>query len=337
MKLLRVLLALMVISAILLMAMPVYADEPDPDSTPSVEEFNVYRNVLVTGDFLLLIEANIPYSVATMPDYPVNYTYTWRLFDTDNVTELGATTGYAYNDDGYNWNVFSIYFDSDHDPAWLQNYPVRLSQNPAHFDTPQDWNFTLGAGDYCSLTDTADVKVTLAARILQIATGFNIAWALDSTSYLTTEVETGTRLSTSGEAFFRGAIYGVQGMAPAAFSYVFTAEDWETQRREWSENYTGNLTGQWAGSWVQDAKDAGQALFGTDYDLLSLILAVGMCIGAAIAGVMVGGEGWGGMLDASVVGVMAARLGMFGLGYWGLLCAVCIIYIGMRIFKPFGG
>ena len=141
-------------------------------------------------------------------------------------------------------------------------------------------------------------------------------------------------LSIYGEAFFRGAIYGVQGMAPAAFSYVFTEMDIED--RTWSENYTGNLTGQWAGFWVQDAKDAGQALFGTDYDLLSLILAVGMCIGAAVAGMMVGGEGWGGMMDASVVGVMTARLGMFGLGYWGLLCAVCIIYIGVRIWKPFG-
>ena len=335
MKLLRVLLALMVISAILLMAMPVYADEPDPDSTPSVEEFNVYRNVLVPGDFLLLIEANIPYSVATMPDYPVNYTYMWRLFDTDNVTELGTTLGYAYNDDGYNWNVWSIYFDSDHDPAWLQNYPVRLSQNPAHFDTPQDWNFKLGASDYNPLTDTADVKAAIAARILSIATSFNIKWGLLSGYYLTTEIETGTVLSIYGESFFRGAIYGVQGMAPRVFSYIFTEMDIED--RTWSENYTGNLTGQWAGYWVQDAKDAGQALFGTSYDLLSLIMAVGMCIGAAIAGVMVGGEGWGGMLDASVVGVMAARLGMFGLGYWGLLCAVCIIYIGMRIFKPFGG
>jgi len=332
MKLIRLLLVLGIIATMVAMPIVVYADEPDPDSTPTVDEFQAYRNVLETGDFLLLIYANIPYG--TNPSYPINYTYIWRLFDTDNVTELGQTVGYAYDDDGYGYNIFSIYLDSGDAPTWLQNYPVKLSQNPAHFDTPEDWTFTMGAADYSSLTDTDDVKAALAAWIISKAATLNILWGLSGDEYLTTEIETGTVLSIYGEVFFRGAIYGVQGMAPRAFAYVFTELD--IDERTWSENYTGNLTGQWTGTWVQDAIDAGRALFGVSYDLLSLIMAVGFCIGAAVAGIMVGGDGWNGMLDASVVGVMAARLGMIGLGYWGLLCAVCVIYISLRIFKPFG-
>lgn len=330
MKIIRILLVLMVVAAVVLTTVPVFASEPDPDSTPTVEELLAYRNVRETGDFLLLIYANIPY--ATTPDYPVNYTYIWRLLD--GTTELGYTTGYAYNDDGYGYNVWSIYFPASTAPTWGQAYTVRLSQNPAHFDSPQYWDFSLGVSDYSSLTNTDLVKAALAQWILTTASTLNVLWGLTAAEFLTVETEAGTKLSTYGEAFFRGVIYGVQGMAPAAFSYEF--EQLSITPRSWSDNYTGNLTGQWTGTWVQDAKDAGQALFGTSYDLLSLIMAVGLCIGAAIATVMLGGEGWGGMIDASVVAVMVARLGMFGLGYWGLLCAVCIIYIGIRIFKPFG-
>lgn len=330
MRIIRILLAMMVVTALVLMAVPVYASEPDPDSTPTIEEFQAYRNVLETGDFLLIIYANIPY--ALLPDFPVNYTYIWRLLD--GATELGYTTGYAFKDDGYGYNVWAIYFDSTTAPAWGQVYTVRLSQNPAHFDTPKYWDYTLALSDYSSLTNTDLVKAAIAQWVLLTASILNTLWGLLADEFLTVETEAGSKLSVYGEAFFRGSIHGLQGMAPAAFSYVFNPLVIDT--RAWSENYTGNLTGQWAGTWVGDAKDAGQALFGTSYDLLSLIMAVGLCIGAAIAAVMLGGEGWGGMMDASVVAVMVARLGMFGLGYWGLLCAVCIFYIGIRIWKPFG-
>jgi len=332
MKIISLLVILMVIVANMLMAVSVYADTPNPDSPPTVEEFNVYRNLLETGDFLLVIYANIPY--ATLPDYSVDYTFIWRLIDTDNTTELGSTTGYGFWDDGYGYNVFSIYLSASDAPTWGQAYTVKLSGNPSQFDDPPIYNFYLSTADYSSLTDTADVKAELAARILNIATDLNIKWGVDSAYFLTTEIETGTVLSLYGEAFFRGAIYGLQGMAPAAFSYVFGELDIE--ERDWDTAYSGNLTEQWTGTWVEDAKEAGQTLFGTDYDLLSVIMAVALCLGAAIASVMVAGDAWNGMLDASVVGVMVARLGMFGLGYWGLLCFVCIVYIGMRIWKPFG-
>ena len=97
--------------AVFLLATPAYADTPDPDSTPTVDEINIYTNVLETGDWLIVIYANIPYAIP--PTTPVTSTFIWRFMDTDNVTELANTVGTNYNDDGYGYNVYSMYLTAD--------------------------------------------------------------------------------------------------------------------------------------------------------------------------------------------------------------------------------
>ena len=331
MKRLRSGILLALLAAILLSAMPVYADTPDPDSNPKLEDTNIYRNLLEPGDMLAIIYANIPY--ATIPDLPVTQTFIWRLISTDNVTEFGSTVGYAYNDDGYGYNVYSMYFTAAEFTAlgivWGTSYNIRLSGNPAAFDTPPVYNYPINASDYSSLTVTADVQAELAARILTIAADLYNKWGLASIYSLLTQNETATVLSIYGEAFFRGAIHGLQAMAPTVFSVVIRAIDIDP--REWSDNYTANLTSQYTGTWVDTAQAAGKTLFGTDYDLLSMIMLLVMAGGLLIGNIMLTGDHWNGLVDVALLGVIGARLGMFDLALLILAAAICWIYIGAKI------
>lgn len=321
-----------ILLAVVLSATPVYADTAYPDGDPTIESFNVYRNLLETGDMLLLIYSNIPYD-APVPDDPVTETYIWRMIDTDNVTELGSTVGYAFQDRGYGYNVCSMYWDADNVTnlgiVWGTEYTIRLSGNPAAFDTPRTYNFSLSSTDYTSSTTTANVREEMGTRIISVATELNIKWALHSDYYLTLEIETGTVLSIYGEAFFRGAILGLQGMCPQIFRFVVT--DMDVTAREWEEDYTANLTGQWAGTWVGTAKDAGAALFGTDYDLTSLIIMAGFAIGVVVCNLMVAGDTWAGVVDACFILLIGSRLALFGLGYLALIAALCMLYISARM------
>ena len=310
---------------------PVYADTADPDSTPTIQNFNVYRNLLETGDWLLVIYANIPYG--TLPSTPVTSTFIWRMIDIDGVTELGDTVGYAYNDDGYGYNVYSMYWSAAEVTAngmiWNTAYGVRLSGNPAVFDTPPTYNYTIAIGDYSTLTVTADVQVELGARILDIAADLDNKWGLSGTTSLLTQADAGTVLSLSGEAFFRGAIFGIQAMAPTIFSVII--RNLNIVDRTWTDNYTLNLTAQWGGTWVDTARAAGQALFGTDYDLLSIIMLLAMSVGLLIGNIMLTGDHWNGMVDVAVFFVIGARLAMFDFAFLLLIAALCWIYISAKV------
>lgn len=331
MKRFRLGILLALLAAFLLIAIPVYADTLDPDSTPIVEEINIYRNSIEPGDMAIFIYANIPY--ATIPSTPVTQTFIWRLIDTDNITEFGSTVGYAYNDDGYGYNVYSLYFTADNVTnlgiGGNLNYTIRLSGNPAVFDTPPVYNFTINAGDYSTLTTQADIQAEIAARILTLAADLDNKWGLATVYSLLTQNETATVLSIYGEAFFRGAIHGLQLMAPTVFSVVIRAIDIED--REWDPEYAENVTSQYSGTWIETAKEAGKALFGTTYDLLSIILLLGMCGGLMIGNVMLTGDHWNGLVDVSLLGIIGARLGMYDLAFLILIAALCWMYISAKI------
>jgi len=336
MKMLRLIIPLLVLIGLLVNSTPAYANTPDPDSTPTVVQIDVYQNMREPGDWLVLIYATIPYG--DIPDQPVTETFIWRMFDTDSVTELGSTVGYAYNvgthqDDGFGYNVYSMYWDSANVTAlgmtWNTSYPVRLSGNPAVFETPPVYNYTIGISDYSTETVQADVQLELAARVLSLANDLNVKWGLSATYSLLIEEETGAKLSTYGQAFFRGAIYGIQALAPGVFPAEIRLVD--VAAREWDTEYSENVTGQWGGTWIDTAQAAGKALFGTDYDLLSVIMLLAMGTGLLIGNIMLTGDHWNGLVDVAVVMVMGARLGMYDLAFLILVAALCWMYIGTKI------
>jgi hypothetical protein len=320
------------VAAILVMASPAFATAL-PDSTPAAE-FYVYRNLLETGDWLGLIYQNIPYAT-TPPGETVWQDFMWRMIDTDNITEIATAVPYAFNDNGFGYNVTSIYLNADNvtsaNITWNTSYNMRLSGNPIAFTSPPEYNFNLSAADYSTLTAPHDVQAELAARILLIASNLDIQWGLGASYSLLNETETGTVLSIYGEAFFRGAIYGLQGLCPQIFAYVIN--DLDITPRTWSTSYVTTLQNQYAGTWVDTAKSAGAALFGTTYDLTSLLISLLICAGIGICSIILSGDAWHGVADARTGLIAVTRLGFFDLGFLALLAALAVIYGASRLWS----
>ena len=307
---------------------PVYADTLDPDSAPTLVQTDVYRNLLETGDSFYLFYLNIPY--AALPDTDVTETFIVRLIGLDGVTVLGSTTGYAFNDDGYGYNVYSMYFPAADGLVWEALYTMRLSGNPVVFVTPPVYNYSISATDYTSLVTVDDNRAALAARILTIADDLDNKWGLAVSASLLAQSESGTTLSIYGEAFFRGAIFGVQTLAPAAFAFII--KDVEIVDRTWTSNYTDVLQEQWVGTWVEEAKTGSTNFFGTSYDLLSLLLLLAACAAVFMGnmGIGRGGEIWASLIDVLFILAVGARLGIYDLGYLALVAALAVIYLGVK-------
>jgi hypothetical protein len=326
-KVLRIATIAMVISimATLLLVAPVSATAL-PDSTPTVQGFWVFRNLLETNDWLILIYFNIPYS--TPPSEPIWQTFMWRMLTTDNTTELGVDLPTAYNNNGYGYNLSSIYFNAANVTAlglvWNTAYPLRLSCNPASFTAPTTYNFTLDTSDYTTENVTANVQEELAATIITLGAELDIRWGLSAVYSLLSETATGTILSIYGESFFRAAIYGLQGLCPRVFAYI--VEDIDLTARTFGDTYINILDVQYQGSWAQVAKDAGAALFGTDFDLTAIIVSLGFIFIIGGCTIVVSGDAWHGIPDARTGLIAMTRLGFFGLAMLGLIAAMFAIY-----------
>jgi len=309
-------------------AMPVLAAAL-PDDTPSIISKKCYRNLLEAADFLVVIEANIPYAVP--PTDPVTEVFLWDFIDTDGVTVLGSTVGWPYVDSGYNYQCFSMYFSAAEGLIWdpTPSYNLRLSGNPLAFVTPPIYNYSITSSDYSTLIVSSEVQAELTLDILIMAADLDIRWGLPTS--LRTDDETGVTLSTFGQAYFRGAIYGIQNLAPQLFPLTVTTID--LTDRTWTDSYVTTLENQWVGTWVQTAKAAGGTLFAVAYDLLSIILLLGCIIGVFIGNTMVTNNHWNAAIDVAFVMVVTAKLGFYGLGFLGLVAALSVIYLGMRLFK----
>lgn len=303
----------------------------NPDSTPTIIDIYAWRNVLATGDQLYIAVENTPYAT-TPTDYMYQDAFTWRFFN--GALELAQTTGYAFDESGYGYNVIGFYFDASDAPVWSGNYTVRLSGNPSVFADPPAYNFDIPAGAYSSLTDTDDVKEDIAATIINIADDFYTYWNLNSETTLVDENETATVLSLQGQTFFRGAIYGIQGMAPDAFPLTIIVYD--TEDRTWATTYLTNLETQHAGTSIEEGFDAGEDILDVNYNLMGLLIAM-VIAGVIMIGnwMMAGGNLWKGMVESVPVLVIGTRMGMVGMGEMALIAAMCAIYVSGRIWKIF--
>ena len=303
------------------------ANQSQPDSVPAPLEIDVYRNMLETGDQLYIFYINIPYAV--VPDALVTEAFIWRLIDTDNITELGQTTGSVFQDNGYGYNVYSMYFAAADAPTWGADYTVRLSENPSVFDAPIDFNYGISSGDYSILTETEDVQAEIAARVIGLAKQLDTRWSLAPADSLIKEQETGTVLSLNGETVFRAAIFGLQALAPTAFDIVvglITATD-----RTWTDNYTSNVVTQYTGTWIGTAQNAGASMFNKSYDLLSVILVLIAVAGILIGNMFITKSAYSGMIDAAFVAVIFGRLGFYELSFLALIAGVCWLYFSGKV------
>lgn len=329
---LRLLLSVLFVTAIFYGTTPtgvVLADQTDPVDLPSMTA-DVYRNLLETGDQLYIFYANIPYDTP-LPDALVTEAFMWRLLDTDNTTVIGSTLGTAFHAKGYGYNIFSMYFAASVAPTWDQSYIVRLSGNPTIFDSPPIYDFTLSTGDYSTQTITTVVQSELASRILAIAVDLDTRWSLAIVDSLITEQETGTALSLNGEAFFRGAIFGIQALAPSVFQIVvgtISAVD-----RTWDPEYAENVSSQYVGTFVGTAQTGGAAMFNKSYDLLSIILLLLLLVSLVIGNLLITRNVWSGLIDVTLTAVLFARIGVPAvlLPFVGLIGAISWVYISGKL------
>jgi hypothetical protein len=329
MKLLRIFVLIMAILPVMMLATTVYAID-EPDSTPVIMEKYCYRNILETGDFFLMIYENTPY--ATTPDTDYSEAFVWRFMDTDGTSELAQALGYDYNDNGYGYNVIAFYFDADSAPTWGQNYFITLSGTPSAFTEPPQYTYSIEASDYSSLTDSDAVKAAIASQIIYFANDLDNKWGLSTDYSLLLEIETGTVLSICGEAFFRGAIYGVQALAPIAFRLIInnTVPD----DREWDTSYVTKLKSQHSGTYIEPAMEAGEDFLDVDYNLMGIIGILAVCVLLIIANWYIGGGNiWRGAIESASPLVIASRMGIFGLGELGLVAALCWLYVSAKVWK----
>ena len=337
---------LLILAAITVLSpIPVYAFMIAPSSTPTIEQTDAYRNVLETGDLLIIIHENTPYTETPEPNY--SDAFVWRLYDVDGTSELAQSTGNNYHNRGYGHNVISWYFSAadlstlgiDSYPVyWELAYTIKLSGTSSNstFDTPIPF-YNLGGMDtssatYSALTDTDEVKAEITTRILELAAVIDNRWGLAAEYSLLDETLTKTVLSLYGQAFFRRAIYGIQAMAPELFDISITNIDVED--RTWTTDYEVALEAQHAGSYLEDATSAGEALFDVSYNLMGMLIILGICLLLTIANWRIaGGNIWRGMVESGSVIVIGSRMALFGLGEVALIVAVCWLYISAKTWK----
>jgi len=307
------------------------ADQANPDSTPTISGgvlgINVYRNLLESGDMGMLVYMNIPY--ASTPTDPATESFMVQLLSSDNATIIGQTTGYAYNDLGYGYTNYWMYFSAADSVTWGAAYILRLTGNPAIFSSPPTYDFVLGAGDYTSSTTQAANREELESRILAISADLFLRWSLTSTTKLTKEGESGTVLSALGETYWRGVIYGCQAFAPGIFEYGTLALT-PTSHMSTTE-YADNLSSQYAGTWIETSMQGGADFFDLDYDLLTTLMIIILCVGVMFMEQRISGNIWFGLTDAALLAVIFGRQGLYDVTFLAMVAALLWIYVSARV------
>lgn len=277
---------------------PVYATEA-PDSI-SILSAQVVRNTITDGDMTFVAHYNLAYE--DYPSEPASSTFIFRLYSPDGLTLLAATTPYVIFNNGYSHGVVSFYFDAEDAPEWGLAYKIDIAGSPLYFDPPPDpYNYVLS--DYSGTTDQQANQELLKSYILGVCDLMEQAepsWVLHGST------DVGIVLTALGEVYFRGAIPGLQSMAPTLFFVQFyTPEPTElTYTDELAQEYGGRLEGT-------DIM-LGFERLGAEFNLSGGTTAAFLVILACIALIIfLAAKGWGiepGMLGAGIILTLGALL-----------------------------
>jgi hypothetical protein len=308
-----------------------------PDDTPTIIGKWAWRHVLETGDMLIIVDENTPYTTTPTTDY--SEAYIWEFASTNGTTSLGWANGYDYQNKGFGYNVIGFYFSAAEvttsNITWGQNYYLKLLGSPSSFADPPEYIYQMTSADYSALTDMDDVQNEIGQRILLIAADLDNKWALGLTYSLIDQSETGVVLSIYGESFFRGALYGIQSYAPDLFRIIIGNIDTASlSDRSWSDNYSTNLTTQYpAGSDLDKGMQAGNDLLDVPYNLFGLIITLAIMAVIVVASLMIGGDWWGSFVGCIAPAVICTRIGLFGMGELALIAAICWLFLSAKVWK----
>lgn len=229
----------LVFGLLVLAASPAYAIE-DPTSISLTTPIQVYHNLLETGDTLFIVKYNVVYPVEGNPDEKISEAYLGILLD-ESDEQVGATSPYAFWNEGYGYGIFSLYFSSG-EVTWEEDYKIQLVGNPGlSWDgdppiviaTSLNWNSTnSGLGNY----------------VLTLADELEVAWDIN----LVETTSSGIKLSsTYGEAYFTTAIPNLRLVAPEVFATSMEVPQFVVE--EHPRIYMEQLLDRWVGTEYDEA------------------------------------------------------------------------------------
>ncbi len=322
----RIFAALFIIIINLLVCVPVYADTAQPTSV-TVEDIAVNRHVIQSNDMVIYALYNIEYSV--VPTDKVNSTFIFRLIDTDEITELGTNTAYAYRTSGYGYGVISFYFPAATAPAWGGAYTIRVSENPAVFSAPVDFNFPIDSGAYSAETTADANRREMGLNIFNLADILSNAWTLS----LTSESDTGLVLSSSGEFYFGHAISGVRTMAPSIF--LAQTKDPEYTDTTWDTSQADAYEDRFNETYVKTGIDGIASLFNTTYSMIGSIIILIACVLVIILAVKLQIKPSAGVVCAFAIFLVGVVLGWVPMAIMSVAVLICSIFLAAKLISQF--
>jgi len=218
-KLRRLLCVLIAVVLAVVPATPVFAIA-DPDDPPEVPAVFVFEGLLEAGDVGVFIEYFVDYTIAGTPTEPITDSFLAVFVDTDGTTQLRTTAPFAFDDNGYGRGIAWIFFTAAEATAFgltsasIADYRIWFTGNPGLTWVPgPDPPKTITTIDVWNTT--GDMNNQLAIRVLTEAQVLEGPWApLD----LVEVTSIGSRLTSTGEAYFEDAIPNLRNLAPGVFT-----------------------------------------------------------------------------------------------------------------------
>ena len=138
----------------------------------------------------------------------------------------------------------------------------------------------------------------------------------------------GTVLSDpTGETYFRGAIYGIQAMAPSLF--LVQSLTWDTDDRDWETTEFDDYGTRFTGTFIGTAADNTSTTFGLETPMfMGLIFALPVIIGAVVVSSIKFKKAEPGFLVSSLVLILVALMGWIEIALFALVFQLMAMYIG---------
>lgn len=246
----------------------------------SSSQYNVFNNVLETGDWLIDAEGLVAYTV-TPTDYTASEAFLFELLNTAGNVTYASTPLKAYGD-----RPISIYLTkAQADALGLtigSAYGIRITGNPNVFASTTNNTITtfLNAGDYIDQSASGNTTTTNLLRNAMIIIAQNMQAYDGVTTYLTT-IQGIQYLTTTGGDLFQAGIPNLSTMCPVLFQSGLQVLQNEVPNATGAYASTISITNQWGATTANGLTALGlymgisQALAGTVVYFI-LMLAFGV-------------------------------------------------------------
>ena len=325
-KILRIITVVLIIG-LFLIPIPSYATTSQPSSTPTFTQFSINRNLITTKDVFVYGMYNIPYS--SIPSSTVAETFALSIMNSAKTTTYGSVTPYVYHDNGYGKGIVAFYF-ADPSFTWGDTLYLRIGEIDSQFASPVDVDTAITSG-YSTKVTRADNIAEVEANMLTIGGLLETEFGI---SFFTTS-DGKDVLTDAGETYLRGAIPGLQSVAPSLFDIQ---QGIDVTTRQYKTTNFDSYQDRFKNTWVGDAMDAGGDMLGMGGNTFMMFLfTLPLCIGCVIFTSLKFRKTEPGLILASLFMIMSAIMGWMPTALFAMIFQLFAIYIGYLIFYARSG